>query len=126
MKKLLIALFLIGAVPVLPANANPVVTKCFNSLIEHPNSVPATATLVLTVSHNGSQYHVIEKDFKDRFQPLSHNYIRTDAQGGCEKLMGYQEGSYPEIAVYKEKLGPEVFEKIKQAFRERRAQEAGR
>ncbi|MGR3280052.1 hypothetical protein ACSYAD_33925 [Acaryochloris marina NIES-2412] len=126
MKKVLLTLLLVGATPMLPANANPVVTKCFNSLIEHPNSVPVTATLLLTVDHNGSQYHVIEKDFKKPRSPLVKNYIRTDAQGGCEKLMAYQEGSYPEIAVYKEKLGPEVFEKIKQAFRERRAQEAGR
>lgn len=122
MKKFLIALFLVGAAPVLPANANPAATECFNSLIEHPNSVPVTATLVLTVDHEGSQYHVIESDFKDPIQPLASTYIRTDAQGGCEKLMSYQEGSYPEVEVYEERLGPEVFRKIQQASRAQEAQ----
>lgn len=125
MKKLLIALFLIGVAPVLPANANPVATECFNSLI-HPNSVPVTATLVLTVDHNGSQYHIIEEDFNDPIQPLASTYIRTDAQGGCEELMSYQEGSYPEVEVYEERLGPEVFKKIRQAFAKRKEQESSR
>lgn len=122
MKNFLLALFLAGVTPALPANANPVATECFNSLIEHPNSVPVTATLVLTVDHNGSQYHVIEKDFKDPIQPLSYDYIRTDAQGGCEKLLAYQEGSHPEVEVYEERLGPEVFKKIQQASRAQEAQ----
>lgn len=126
MKKFLLALFLVGMSPVLPANANTAATDCFNSLIEHPDDTPDSATLTSTISHEGSQYHVIEEKYNGPRQPMVRNYIRTDAQGGCEELLTYQLGSHPEVEVYNQRLGPEVFEKLKQAYRDRKAQESRR
>lgn len=118
MKKLFPLLIVIGLCPALPAKANPVADECFNSLIENPEARPDTATLVVTVDHEGSQYHVVNETFNAPRNPDSRTYIRTDANGGCEEILSYQIGSHPEAEVYKERLGPQVFDKVREAFRQ--------
>lgn len=117
MKKLFILPLLIGLFPSLPATANPAVTACYNSLIERPEMRPDSARIMVSVDHQGSQYHLIQETSNQPRQPDSRTYIRTDANGGCEELMSYQLGSFPAVSVYQEKLGWSVFEKIRATAR---------
>ncbi|ABW32337.1 hypothetical protein [Acaryochloris marina] len=124
MKKHLQLLILTSLVSALPAKANPVADACFNSLIEHPDDRPDTAVLSLTVEHNGSQYHVIDTTYRrPQPNPASRTYIRTDDRGGCEEILSYQIGSHPEADVYRERLGSQVFDKVRQAFRQQQQQQ---
>lgn len=115
MKKLLfVTAFLLSTVLPAQASTEAEAEACFNKLIPRPEARPDSAELLYTVEHDGSQYHVIREIFNAPRMPNSRVYIRTDANGGCTKLMGYQEASFPSEQVYKEKLGAEVFAKIRQ------------
>lgn len=114
-KLLLTAAFLLSTA--LPAQASKEAEACFNKLLERPESRPDSADLLYTVEHEGSQYHVIQKTFDAPRMPKTRVYLRTDSKGGCEKLMSYQEASFPTDDVYRERLGAEVYEKIIQKAR---------
>lgn len=125
MKKLLTLLILMSIVPAMPAKASPDVSACLNSLIERSESGPESAAILLTVDHDGSQYHEIEVTYnRPQPNPKGTLFIRTDADGGCERLMAFQEGSSPENSVYSEMLGPEVFTKYQQALRQQQQEQA--
>ncbi|QUY45606.1 hypothetical protein [Acaryochloris marina] len=125
MKKLLPLLILMSIVPAMPAKANPAVNECYNSLIERPEARPESAVVAMTVEHEGSQYHEIRETYKrPQPNPKGTVFIRTDSSGACEKIMSFHEGSYPEISVYKERLGSEVLAKFQQAFRQQQQEQA--
>ncbi|QUY46149.1 hypothetical protein [Acaryochloris marina] len=123
MKKLFATLLLFGLSSALPAKASPAAEACINSLFKRSEDAPESASLLVTVDHAGSQYHAIKQTFvapRPDMEADGMVYIRTDASGGCEKLLTYQMGSFPDERVYNEKLGPEVNRKITEAFKQQR------
>lgn len=111
---LLPTLLFAGLFSAMPAQASPEAQACLNKLVTRPEQVPDSAELLLTVDHEGSQYHVIQENYDRPRAKFSTVYIKTDKQGGCEKLMSYLKGSFPTVEVYEERLGVEVFQKIRQ------------
>lgn len=105
-----------GLLPATPANANPQAESCLNKLVTRPEERPDSAELQLTIKHEGSYYHVIKESYNTPRTPDVTVYIKTDDQGGCQKLMSYLGASFPPVEVYEERLGSEVFQKIKQGF----------
>lgn len=112
----LMSLLFTSLFPVMPAIANPQAQQCLNKLLTKPEERPDAAELLLTVEHEGSYYHVIRESYNTPRTPDARVYIRTDDQGGCQKLMSYLGASYPPVEVYEEKLGREVFQKIRAGF----------
>lgn len=118
MKKsfLLLPFLFAGLFPAMPAKANPQAQACLNKLVTRPEEVPDSAELLLTVDHEGSQYHVIKESYATPRTPDATVYIQTDSQGGCKLLMSFLGASYPPVEVYEDRLGVEVFQKIKDGF----------
>lgn len=120
MKKILIAsLALIGLFPALPVSANPAAEACLNQHIDKSGGQDSTeAQLMATVKHEGSEYHLIQVNYPGpRNEGLEVQfYLRTDSQGGCEKLLSYISDSFPEQSVYHQALGREVYQKFANYF----------
>lgn len=117
MKNFLIALIAaLGLFPVSLVQATPAAESCLNEKIEYRGEPPKEAQIMATVEHGNSHYHMIRVVYSSHRNPKAMFYLRTDDQGGCEKLLSYLVGSYPSEEVYIEKLGPEVYSKLTQQF----------
>lgn len=120
MKRLLPLILLMAIAPAMPAKASPDVSACFNSLLQNPEYGPKSAEIVATVDHEGSQYHEIVATYeRRRANSTATMFVRTDADGGCERLLAFQEGSSPEYSVYEQRLGPVVAEKLQLIYEQR-------
>lgn len=113
MKKLLFAtVFLLSTA--LPSQALGEAETCLNSLANQQGLQFSSAQLVASIEHEGSQYHYIKGSYKEQRVPGVRIFLKTDSQGSCKKIMSYLAGSAPSEQFFKEKLGAEVFYKLRQ------------
>lgn len=123
MKKILtLTAFLIaGLVSTLPAKANPAAEQCLNKVLESQRTEmrPKSAELLVSIEHEGSQYHLLRTISNFDGVPAAEMYLKTDSQGGCKHLMSYLEDSFPTQEEYNKILGAEVNRKIDEAYRVR-------
>lgn len=119
-KTLIFTTFLIaGLANLSPAKANPAAEQCLNQirLSQEEGSPSDSAKLLASIEHDGSQYHLIREGYNLPGVPNARTYLRTNAQGDCQEVLSYLEGSYPSQKVYEDRLGTAVFNKLRQAAR---------
>ncbi|MGR3280021.1 hypothetical protein ACSYAD_33750 [Acaryochloris marina NIES-2412] len=101
--------------PAIPASANTSAAEsCLNKQMASDPSEVKSAQIVVSVTHDGYEYHRIRLVYPP-FRGSEMEaviYLRTSDQGGCEQLLSYLADSFPEENEYREKLGSEVFDKI--------------
>lgn len=113
MKKIIVASFLLSSlIPLSPVSANPAAESCLNQQIKTEDQRPKEAQILASVEHEGSEYHMLRLVSSGVRVPESRLYLRINSQGHCEVLLSYLEDSFPSEEVYKEKLGPEVYDKL--------------
>lgn len=120
MRKLIAILFLLTMAP-LPAYASEEAEACFNKTIQSTEQRPSSAQLLVSIEHEGSQYHVIRESYDTPRVPDARVFLRTDSKGVCEEIMSYLIGSAPSEQVFRDKLGADVFVKIQREARTTKA-----
>lgn len=103
-----------------PAFAAPEVESCLNQLVqtEIPEMKGANAELLMSITHEGSQYHWLELAKGRGAFGNVELIINTGGQVGCSISLYSIPGPLPTTEDYDAVLGKEVSEKFGQAFKQ--------
>ncbi|NJM66583.1 MAG: hypothetical protein HC851_13445 [Acaryochloris sp. RU_4_1] len=126
MKRLLISvtILLSSLFSAIPAFAMPEVESCLNQLVQTkiPEMEGANAELLMSITHEGSQYHWLNLARGRGALGHAEIVIKTNEQAGCDIALYSIPGPLATKEEYDEVLGKTVNEKFIQAFKQKRQQ----